>query len=33
MNVRGQAVRRARLRNGDVVEAVGLRLTFLDDVV
>jgi hypothetical protein len=32
MTVRGQSVRRARLRNGDVVEAVGLRLTFLDNV-
>lgn len=32
MTVRGQNVRRARLRNGDVVEAGGVKLTFMDDV-
>jgi len=32
MTVRGQSVKRARLRNGDVIEAVGLKLTFMDDV-
>jgi pSer/pThr/pTyr-binding forkhead associated (FHA) protein len=32
MTVRGQNTRRARLRNGDVVEAGGLKLTFMDDV-
>jgi len=32
MTVRGQSTRRARLRNGDVVEAGGIKLTFMDDV-
>lgn len=32
MTVRGQNSRRARLRNGDVVESGGLKLTFMDDV-
>ena len=32
MHVRGQSSRRARLRNGDVVETGGLKLTFMDDV-
>ena len=32
MTVRGQSSRRARLRNGDVVETGGLKLTFMDDV-
>ena len=32
MTVRGQNSRRARLRNGDVVETGGLKLTFMDDV-
>jgi pSer/pThr/pTyr-binding forkhead associated (FHA) protein len=32
MTVRGQKVRRSRLRNGDVVESGGLKLTFMDDV-
>ena len=33
MTVRGQSTRRSRLRNGDVVESGGLKLTFMDDVV
>lgn len=32
MNVGGRGMRRARLRNGDKVEAGGLSLTFMDDV-
>jgi len=32
MKVRGQATKRAKLKNGDVVEAGGLKLTFMDDV-
>jgi hypothetical protein len=32
MTVRGQNSRRARLRNGDVVETSGLKVTFMDDV-
>lgn len=32
MTVRGRATKRARLKNGDVVEAGGLKLTFMDDV-
>jgi predicted component of type VI protein secretion system len=32
MKVRGHATRRAKLRNGDVVECGGLTLTFMDDV-
>jgi pSer/pThr/pTyr-binding forkhead associated (FHA) protein len=32
MTVRGQGTRRSRLRNGDVIEASGLRITFMDDV-
>jgi len=32
MTVRGQPTRRAKLRNGDVVESAGLTLTFMDDV-
>jgi len=33
MTVGGRSTRRTRLRNGDVVEAGGLKLTFMDDVV
>lgn len=32
MSVRGQSTRRSRLRNGDVVETGGLKITFMDDV-
>jgi hypothetical protein len=32
MSVRGNSTKRARLRNGDIVEAGGLKLTFMDDV-
>ena len=32
MKVRGRATKRAKLRNGDVVECGGLSLTFMDDV-
>lgn len=32
MTVRGRGVKRSRLRNGDVVEASGLKITFMDDV-
>ena len=32
MKVRGRATKRAKLRNGDVVESGGLKLTFMDDV-
>lgn len=32
MTVRGQGTKRARLRNGDVIEASGLTITFMDDV-
>jgi hypothetical protein len=32
MTVRGRATKKARLRDGDVVEAGGLKLTFMDDV-
>jgi len=32
LKVRGRATKRARLRNGDVVECGGLKLTFMDDV-
>ena len=32
MKVRGRATRRAKLRNGDIVECGGLKLTFMDDV-
>lgn len=32
MTVRGRGTKRARLRDGDVVEAGGLKLTFMDDV-
>ncbi len=32
MTVRGRSTKRARLRNGDVVESGGLKLTFMDDV-
>jgi hypothetical protein len=33
MKVRGQTTKRAKLKNGDVVESGGLKLTFMDDVV
>ena len=33
MTVRGRSTKRAKLRNGDVVESGGLTLTFMDDVV
>ena len=33
MTVRGRSTKRARLHNGDVVEAGGVRLTFMDAVV
>lgn len=32
MTVRGESTRRSRLRNGDVIEAGGLKITFMDDV-
>ena len=32
MTVRGRGTKRATLRNGDVVEAGGLKITFMDDV-
>jgi hypothetical protein len=32
MTVRGRGTRRASLRNGDVVEVGGLKITFMDDV-
>ena len=32
MKVRGRATKRAKLRNGDIVECGGLKLTFMDDV-
>ena len=32
MSVAGRSTKRAQLRNGDVVEAGGLKLTFMDDV-
>jgi hypothetical protein len=32
MKVRGQATKRSKLKNGDVVESAGLKLTFMDDV-
>ncbi|HUF75919.1 MAG TPA: FHA domain-containing protein [Longimicrobiales bacterium] len=32
MKVRGRPTKRARLRNGDVVECGGLKLTFMDEV-
>lgn len=32
MKVRGQATKRTKLKNGDVVESAGLKLTFMDDV-
>jgi pSer/pThr/pTyr-binding forkhead associated (FHA) protein len=32
MTVRGRSTKRSRLRNGDVVEVGGLKLTFMDDV-
>lgn len=32
MTVRGEGTRRSRLRNGDVIEAGGLKMTFMDDV-
>jgi hypothetical protein len=32
MTVRGRGTKRTRLRNGDVIEASGLRITFMDDV-
>lgn len=32
MTVRGRGTKRARLRDGDVVEAGGLKMTFMDDV-
>ena len=32
MTVRGRSTKRALLRNGDVVEAGGLKLTFMDEV-
>jgi len=32
MTVRGRTTKRTRLRDGDVVEAGGLKLTFMDDV-
>ena len=32
MTVGGRSVKRARLKNGDVVEAGGLKLTFMDEV-
>jgi pSer/pThr/pTyr-binding forkhead associated (FHA) protein len=32
MKVRGRGTKKAKLRNGDVVESGGLKLTFMDDV-
>lgn len=32
MTVRGRGTKRARLRNGDTIEAGGLKMTFMDDV-
>lgn len=32
MTVRGRSTRRARLKNGDVIEVGGLTITFMDDV-
>jgi hypothetical protein len=32
MTVRGRGTKRTKLRNGDVVEASGLKLTFMDEV-
>ena len=32
MTVRGKATKRARLRNGDTIEAGGMKVTFMDDV-
>ena len=32
MKVRGRSTKRAKLRNGDVVECAGVKLTFMDDV-
>jgi hypothetical protein len=32
MTVRGRATKRARLRDGDIVEAGGVKLTFMDEV-
>ena len=32
MTVRGKGTNRARLKNGDVIEAGGLKITFMDDV-
>ncbi len=32
MTVRGRGTKRARLENGDVIEASGLKITFMDDV-
>jgi hypothetical protein len=32
MNIRGRSTKRSKLRNGDVVEVGGLKLTFMDDV-
>ena len=32
MTVRGRSTKRTRLRNGDVIEAGGVKLTFMDDV-
>jgi predicted component of type VI protein secretion system len=32
MKVRGRATKRTKLKNGDVVECGGLKLTFMDDV-
>jgi hypothetical protein len=33
MSVRGEKTERAKLKNGDVIEAGGLSITFVDDVV
>lgn len=33
MSVRGRSTKRSRLKNGDVVETGGLKITFMDDVV
>jgi ribosome-associated protein YbcJ (S4-like RNA binding protein) len=32
LKVRGRATKRAKLRNGDVVECAGFKLTFMDEV-
>jgi hypothetical protein len=32
MTVGGKSTKRAKLKNGDVVESGGLTLTFMDDV-